>query len=79
MRARCRVWRQALSRTSVMLVGLVTWFAAAVGLSQVDVGPDWFDSARYEHMDAVLMATGVAVVAVLLAALVALHRGAGRT
>ena len=49
--------RRALSRTPVILAGLLGWFVIAMVLTKVDVGPDWLDSAGYEHADAVVTAT----------------------
>ena len=70
--------RRSFSQTSVLVVALVSWFATALTLSRIDVGPDWLDSRRFQHMDAVLMASGVATVAAALTALAGIVRKAAR-
>ena len=62
--------RRQLMRTPVIVAGLIAWFGSALGFAQGDVGPDWFDSHRYQHADAVVLGTGVALVVVLLVAVV---------
>ena len=66
-------WRSSFSATSALVAGLGTWFVVAIVVSQFDPGPDWLERAGYPHLDAVVIATVGAMLALVLTGFIRRH------